>query len=100
MLGVPKIETTIINHSSPETITLDVSGMKCAGCVKAVERQLTQQKGVISACVNLATEVATVKCETDLLNPNTIAQKLTDNGFPTQPRLAHSETNVVKNKEM
>ena len=96
MQTVPKIETTIINHSSLETITLDVSGMKCAGCVKAVERQLTQQKGVISACVNLATQVATVKCETDLLDPNTIAQKLTDNGFPTQPRLADSETDVVK----
>ncbi|MDE5085624.1 MAG: heavy metal-associated domain-containing protein, partial [Trichodesmium sp. St16_bin2-tuft] len=60
-----KAEKAIINHSPSETITLDVSGMKCAGCVKAVERQLTQQIGVISARVNLATEVATVECETN-----------------------------------
>ena len=96
MQVAPKPETTIINHSPPQTITLDVSGMKCAGCVKAVERQLTQQTGVISACVNLATEVATVECETDVIDPNILAQKLTDNGFPTQPRLDTSETDAAK----
>ncbi len=96
MQVIPKPETTTINHSPPETITLDVSGMKCAGCVKAVERQLTQQTGVISARVNLATEVATVECETDKIDPNTLAQKLTDNGFPTQPRLDTSETDAAK----
>jgi Cu2+-exporting ATPase len=26
----------------PELVTFDVSGMKCAGCAKAVERQLMQ----------------------------------------------------------
>ncbi len=96
MQVAPKPETTTINHSPPETITLDVSGMKCAGCVKAVERQLTQQTGVISARVNLATEVATVECETNQIDPNTLAQKLTDNGFPTQARLDTSETDASK----
>ncbi|ABG50842.1 heavy metal translocating P-type ATPase [Trichodesmium erythraeum IMS101] len=90
MQVTPKRETTIHN-SLPETITLDVSGMKCAGCVKAVERQLNQQIGVISARVNLATEVATVECEKDQIDPNILAQKLTDNGFPTQPRLDNSK---------
>ncbi|NEP44937.1 MAG: heavy-metal-associated domain-containing protein, partial [Okeania sp. SIO2H7] len=73
-----KPETTNIDRSPVETITLDVSGMKCAGCVKAVERQLTQQTGVISALVNLATEVATVQCETGAIDPNTLAEKLTN----------------------
>ncbi|MGD1809512.1 heavy metal translocating P-type ATPase [Dapis sp. BLCC M126] len=95
MQVAPKPETTTINYSPPETITLDVSGMKCAGCVKAVERQLTQQTGVISARVNLATEVATVECQTNQIDPNTLAQKLTDNGFPTQPRLDTSETDAA-----
>ena len=96
MQVAPKPKTAIINHSLPETITLDVSGMKCAGCVKAVERQLTQQTGVISARVNLATEVATVECETGVINPETLAEKLTNNGFPTQPRLDTSETDAAK----
>ena len=61
-----------------------------------MERQLTQQIGVISARVNLATEVATVECETNLIDPSTLAQRLTDNGFPTQPRLDNSENYAAK----
>lgn len=66
---VPKAEKVIINHSPLETITpdvSDVSGMKCAGGIKAVERQLTQQTGVISALVNQATARANVECETKI----------------------------------
>lgn len=68
-----------------EIVTLDVSGMKCAGCVKAVENRLTQQPGVISATVNLVTELATVECETGV-DPAILANKLTESGFPSQSR--------------
>lgn len=68
------------------TITLDVGGMKCAGCVMAVERQLQQHPGVISACVNFATEVAAVTCQEGTVDAQTLANKLTANGFPAQPR--------------
>jgi Cu2+-exporting ATPase len=70
---------------SPETITLDVSGMMCAGCVKTVETQLSQQPGVITASVNLVTELATVECRSGT-NPKLLAEKLTEAGFPSQPR--------------
>jgi P-type Cu2+ transporter len=80
------------SHSNRETFTLDVKGMKCAGCVKAVETQLTRQPGVITAAVNLVTELATVECETGV-SPATLADKLTEAGFPTSPRLASSEFN-------
>jgi P-type Cu2+ transporter len=76
--------------SPVETIALDVSGMKCAGCVKAVEQQLTQQPGVLAATVNLVTEVAVVECE-PAVTPQQLAQKLTDAGFPTQPRYVQGE---------
>ena len=71
-----------------EKIILDVGGMKCAGCVNAVERQLTQYPGVKSACVNLATEVAVVESETGAVDADALAQRLTAVGFPTQPRKA------------
>ncbi|MBV8886494.1 MAG: cation-translocating P-type ATPase, partial [Chroococcidiopsidaceae cyanobacterium CP_BM_RX_35] len=79
---------TAIAPSAPatETITLDVGGMKCAGCVKVVEKQLAQQPGVISACVNLVTEVAVVECETGKVDPASLAEQLTASGFETQPR--------------
>ncbi|TAG89034.1 MAG: cation-translocating P-type ATPase, partial [Oscillatoriales cyanobacterium] len=86
---VPEMRSQIIQVSEsppPEIVTFDVSGMKCAGCVKAVERQLIQHSGVISACVNLAVEVATVECEPGAVDAEVLAKKLTDNGFPSQSR--------------
>lgn len=74
-----------------ETFTLDVGGMKCAGCVKAVENQLTRQSGVVSATVNLVTEVALVKCEPDMVSPVALAETLTEAGFPSQPRISKSK---------
>ncbi|PSB17938.1 Cu(2+)-exporting ATPase [Phormidesmis priestleyi ULC007] len=76
-------ETAI--NTIPDTITLDVSGMKCAGCVKTVENALAQQPGVMSATVNLVTELATVECES-IVDPALLAEKLTEAGFPSQPR--------------
>ncbi|MDJ0736185.1 MAG: heavy metal translocating P-type ATPase [Nostocaceae cyanobacterium] len=85
---VPKTEisTETIPHSTTEKITLDVGGMKCAGCVKAVEKQLTQYPGVKTACVNLATEVAVIESEAGLVDANALAKQLTAVGFPSQPR--------------
>ncbi|MGL5793747.1 MAG: heavy metal translocating P-type ATPase, partial [Waterburya sp.] len=82
-------ERTKINYapqSELKTVALDVTGMKCAGCVKAVEKQLEQNTGVVSACVNLITEVAVVEYEAQTLNPETLAANLTQTGFPAQLR--------------
>lgn len=69
-----------------KTVALDVSGMKCAGCVGAVEKQLQNNPGVQSACVNLITEVAVVEYEAEKIDAATLAEKLTQTGFPTQIR--------------
>ncbi|QLE58703.1 cation-translocating P-type ATPase [Nostoc sp. TCL26-01] len=85
---VPK--TQLVSEPTPtlEKIILDVGGMKCGGCVKAVERQLTQHSGVKNACVNLATEVAVVESEVGVVDADALAQRLTAAGFPSQPRKA------------
>lgn len=83
---VPKTQLDPEPTPTLEKIILDVGGMKCAGCVNAVERQLTQHSGVKSACVNLATEVAVVESEVGTVDPQMLAQRLTAAGFPTQPR--------------
>ena len=80
-------KNAIADQDHPLAIaTLDVQGMKCAGCVSAVERQLTQNSGVVSACVNLVTEVAVVKYQEGEIAPETLAEKLSDRGFPSQLR--------------
>ncbi|MEG4114272.1 MULTISPECIES: heavy metal translocating P-type ATPase [unclassified Microcoleus] len=90
---IPEIQPEIISvkESPPELVTFDVGGMKCAGCAKAVERQLMQYSGVISACVNLAVEVATVECQPGTVDAEALAKKLTDNGFPSQSRLGENQ---------
>ncbi len=42
-------------------LLLDVQGMKCGGCVRAVEQRLLQQEGVRAASVNLLTRTAWVE---------------------------------------
>ena len=83
---VQKNKLTEESAVATRKVILDVSGMKCAGCVKAVERQLTQHPGVKSACVNLATEIAVVEIEMDTVNGDTLAQVLTAKGFPSETR--------------
>lgn len=84
------VESNGTNHTNQvEKITIDVGGMKCAGCLKAVENQLTQHPGVISACVNLVTEVAVCEVKAGEVDSSALAQKLTEAGFPSQPRLSH-----------
>ncbi len=68
-----------------KTVTLDVGGMMCAGCVSAVTRKLNQQPGVESAIVNLLTEVATVTT-TETLPTEILTTALTEAGFPSTAR--------------
>ncbi|MGA1283567.1 MAG: heavy metal translocating P-type ATPase [Prochlorothrix sp.] len=69
-----------------QTLALEVDGMKCAGCVRAVEKRLTQQPGVLSASVNLVTAVATVDYAPGETDGDTLAESLTAVGFPSQRR--------------
>ncbi len=82
--------TEVIAAPSLEIAILDVTGMKCAGCVRAVENELKQCQGVAAATVNLAIEVATVEYESGALQPSTLATALTEAGFPSQLRLSDS----------
>jgi P-type Cu2+ transporter len=78
------------------TIVLDVAGMKCAGCVSAVEKQLIAQPGVTSACVNLLTGVAAIVTVANQTTTATdLAAKLTSAGFPAEPRTNTSRKSSV-----
>jgi len=68
-----------------QTCVIDVEGMMCAGCVSTVEKKLAQCEGVISATVNLVTEVAAVEYD-QTTAPTEIAQALSAAGYPSQPR--------------
>ncbi|MEO1634082.1 MAG: heavy metal translocating P-type ATPase [Cyanobacteria bacterium J06631_9] len=71
--------------NSEKTYVLDVEGMMCAACVSTVEKTLAQCEGVVSQSVNLVTEMAAIACE-PTVNPDAIAQALTDAGYPSTLR--------------
>ncbi len=71
-------------ESTTETLTLAISGMKCAGCVRTVEQQLGACEGVLSASVNLATELVTVTHTSAALQPEQLIAALNDAGFQGQ----------------
>jgi P-type Cu2+ transporter len=82
------------------TIVLDVAGMKCAGCVSAVEKQLIAQPGVTSACVNLLTGVAAiVTVANQTVTATDFAAKLTSAGFPSAPRINNSRKSSIDRQE-
>ncbi len=93
---VPKENKTETSPAIKNKITLDVEGMKCAGCVRAVEKQLTQFPGVDNACVNLATGVAVVDSEEFTINVDALVKELTAAGFPSKPRKAFAEAHSAQ----
>lgn len=66
------------------TVPLNVSGMRCGGCVKSVERILLAQEGVTGAAVNLVTGTAMVTYQGTELDPQNLADRLTVAGFKTR----------------
>jgi P-type Cu2+ transporter len=64
---------------------VSIEGMRCAGCVAAVEKHLLATPGVVSASVNLLTAMAVVEHQPELA-PIDLTQRLTDKGFPSRLR--------------
>lgn len=92
----PSASNIVPQRSPSKTITLDITGMKCGGCVKTVEKQLAQYPGAIASCVNLVTEVAVVECQPSV-EPQKLADCLTAAGFQAKPRNSNTgETLVVE----
>ncbi|MFQ5683323.1 MAG: heavy metal translocating P-type ATPase [Candidatus Binatia bacterium] len=62
-------------------ITLKVEGMTCASCVAHIETALRELPGVGEARVNLATEKATVKYESDGANSTALVEAVRGAGY-------------------
>ena len=62
-----------------DSITLNVSNMKCGGCVSSVEQALLAVEGVESAMVSLEDNNAIVK---GVISPDALIKATTDAGFP------------------
>jgi P-type Cu2+ transporter len=80
--------TANLPTSTPATLQkalVNIEGMRCAGCVAAVEKHLLATPGVVSASVNLVTAMAVVEHQPELA-PIDLTQRLTEKGFPSHLR--------------
>ncbi|BAD79975.1 copper transporting CPx-type ATPase CtaA [Synechococcus elongatus PCC 6301] len=79
----------IVHSADPSStsILVEVEGMKCAGCVAAVERRLQQTAGVEAVSVNLITRLAKVDYDAALIeDPTVLTTEITGLGFRAQLR--------------
>ena len=62
-------------------ITIPVTGMSCASCVRRVERALADSKGVAEASVNFASEEASVVYHPEATKPEDLIRVIREAGY-------------------
>ena len=67
-----------------KSIQLNISGMKCGGCVQTVERILKDSEGTKNVSVNLLTESAYFDIKNNKLDIKEILDNLSNQGFPSK----------------
>ncbi|MEI2608023.1 MAG: heavy metal translocating P-type ATPase [Candidatus Promineifilaceae bacterium] len=66
---------------SIKQLTLPVTGMTCANCVAAVERNAKKVPGVSEAVVNFASERVTINYDPELANPQAVIERIEKAGY-------------------
>ncbi len=67
-----------------KSIQLDITGMKCGGCVNTVENILKNSEGVENVSVNLLTESAYFEINKTISNIDEVLENLKKSGFPSK----------------
>ena len=67
-----------------ESIQLNITGMKCGGCVSTVEKLLNDSDGIENVSVNLLTESAYFEINKTHTKIDTVLENLKKNGFPSK----------------
>ena len=67
-----------------ESIQLNITGMKCGGCVSTVENILKNSDGIENVSVNLLTESAYFEINKTKIEINKLLENLEENGFPAK----------------
>lgn len=67
-----------------QTLTLNIKGMSCGGCVSAIERAVGELSGVSSVAVDLSAAQAVVVYDDSQVKPSAISTVIEDAGFDVQ----------------
>ena len=70
-----------ISQQKNKKIVLNIGGMSCVNCARAIEKQLSKLNGVTKATVNLAAEKAIVEYNPDVVNQKAIEEAIIEAGY-------------------
>lgn len=74
--------------ASPQTVTLNVSGMTCAACPITVRKALEKVPGVSKVDVRLEKKQVLVTFDDTKTNTDALVKATTNAGYPSQPEKA------------
>ena len=83
---------TQIKIEPPITYDIGISGMTCASCVARVEKALKRMPGVLSATVNLATELARIEVASNDVSDARLRRAVRDAGY--EPRTPEAQADA------
>jgi Cu+-exporting ATPase len=85
VLSLGRLNAPPAPSADPIEVDLPVAGMTCASCVNRIERFLRKSDGVVSASVNLATEVATIRYLPQVTGRAELATTIEAAGYELKP---------------
>ncbi len=68
-----------------EKKTFNVSGIHCEGCEERIGRALSSMPGIRSVLASHTSQEVQVTLDSTRTNPQDVAEKLEDIGFPSTP---------------
>lgn len=101
--AIEKAGFGVVNEETNKEIMLQIGGMTCASCVKAVERTLKKLEGINEAKVNLATEKASISYIPNKVKLYQIKESIEKAGFQVienNKSKSVDEDKLRKEKEM
>lgn len=81
------------------SMELAVDGIRCAGCMQAIENGLGRDPAILSARVNLALKRVSVEWREALLRPEAVVDKLGALGFKAYPFVAEHQEDGAASEE-
>ncbi|GIW06573.1 MAG: copper-translocating P-type ATPase [Dehalococcoidia bacterium] len=86
LVSLDALKSAVVNagygvRDETAEVTLPITGMTCAACVRRVEKALNAVEGVAAATVNLATEKATVRFDPTRVDRQTLVAAVEKAGY-------------------
>lgn len=93
--------SVFVRHGANGTagMELAVDGIRCAGCMHAIEDGLSREAGLLTARVNLALKRVTVEWREGALRPESVVERLAALGFKAYPFLPGGQEDADSREE-